>query len=186
MKIAPILLAVSLPFLAGATDAQVLKQRKPGLWEIQYMGEDSASKAERSKMAERLKNMTPEKRAQMEAYTKEHGVGMSAGPGGMPMMTMRVCLTPQDIADESGHGFMKNLKQNGNCTSKIINQSASEVHIASHCTAQDGGSNDMDARIFDVSPTHYSVEMKGHGPRGDMHMRQQARWLGSDCKGAAF
>jgi hypothetical protein len=186
MKIAPILLVVSLPFLAGATDAQVLKQRKPGLWEIQYMGEDSASRAEQSKMAERLKNMTPEKRAQMEAYIKEHGVGMSAGPGGMPMMTMRVCLTPQDIADESGHGFMKNLKQNGNCTSKIINQSASEVHIASHCTAQDGGSNDMDARIFDVSPTRYSVEMKGHGPRGDMHMRQQARWLGSDCKGAAF
>jgi len=26
--------------------------------------------------------------------------------------------------------------------------------------------------------------MKGHGARGDMHMQQQARWVGSDCKGA--
>jgi len=148
------------------------------------MGEDSASKAEQSKMAERLQNMTPEKRAQMEAYIKEHGVGMSAGAGGMPMMTMRVCLTPQDIADESGHDFMKSLKQNGSCTSRTASQSATEVRIAAHCTAQDGAPTDTDVRIFDISPTHYSVDMKGHGPRGDMHMQQQARWLGADCKGA--
>ena len=128
--------------------------------------------------------MPPEKRAQMEAYLKEHGVGMSVGPGGMPMMTMRVCLTPQDVAEESGKSLFKHLKENGDCTTKVITQSASETHIVAHCSAADGHVSDMDARIFDISAVHYSVDMKGHGARGDMHMQQQARWVGSDCKGA--
>jgi hypothetical protein len=102
----------------------------------------------------------------------------------MPMTTMRVCLTPQDIADESGRGFMKDLKQNSSCTTKVLSQSASEVRIAAHCSAPDAAWSDMDTRVFDVTSTHYSVEMKGHGSRGDMHMQQQARWLGADCKGA--
>ena len=185
MKFSSLFVAIWLVAFAGASAAQALKQRKPGLWEIQYSGEDSRSKIEQEKMAERMKNMTPEKRAQMEAYIKEHGVGMRAGPGGMPMMTMRVCLTPQDIADESGEGLMKSLKQESSCTRKMLNQSATELHIAAHCSAQNGGSfNDMDIRIFDVTPTHYAVDMKGNGPRGEMHMQQQARWLGTDCKGA--
>jgi Protein of unknown function (DUF3617) len=184
MMFAKVLWSLVFLSVACAADGQALKQRKPGLWEIQYMGEDSASNAEQSKMADRLKNMPPEKRAQMEAYMKEHGVGMSAGPGGMPMMTMRVCLTPQDIADESGQGVMKSLKQNSACTTKVLNQSANEVHIAAHCSAQDGGWNDTDTRIFDITATHYSVEMKGNGARGEVHMHQQARWVGTDCKGA--
>ena len=184
MKICAVILAIAVLTPSGIACAQALKQRRPGLWEIRYTGEDSRSAAEQQKMAERLKNMPPEKRAQMEAYIKEHGVGVTAGPGGAPMMTMRVCLTPQDIADESGQSFTKGMKQNSNCTTKILTQSASEVHIAAHCTAPDGGTNDTDTRIYDVTPTHYAVEMKGHGARGDVHMQQQARWLGSDCKGA--
>ena len=184
MKIASLVLAVSLTLLAGASDGQVLKQRKPGLWEIQYAGEDSASKAKQAEMAERLKNMPPEKRAQMEAYTREHGIGMTTGPGGMPMMTMRVCLTPQDIADESGQSLIRNPKRDSDCTTRIIKQTASEIQIAAHCAGPGGGSTDTETRVFDVSPTHYSVDMKGRGPRGDMHMQQQARWLGADCKGA--
>jgi len=185
MKFSSCFLAILLVAFAGASVGQALKQRKPGLWEIQYSGEDSRSRIEQEKMAERMKNMTPEKRAQMEAYIKEHGVGMRAGPGGMPMMTMRVCLTPEEIADESGQTLMQSLKQESTCTRKVLNQSATELHMTAHCSAQGGGSsNDMDVRIFNVTPTQYSVDMKGNGPRGEMHMQQQARWLGADCKGA--
>ena len=120
MKICAVILAIAVLTPSGIACAQSLKQLRPGLWEIQYTGEDSRSAAEQQKMAERLKNMPPEKRAQMEAYIKEHGVGVTAGPGGAPMMTMRVCLTPQDIADESGQSFTKGMKQNSNCTTKIL------------------------------------------------------------------
>lgn len=184
MKMSAVILVAALLTLSGAVEGQALKQRKPGLWEIQYSGEDSESKARQAQMAERLRNMPPEKRAQMEAYQKEHGVGMSLGPDGMPMMIMRVCLTPQEIAEESGKSLFQRFKEHSECTTKVLTQSASEMHITAHCSAADGQSSDMDARIFDISAVHYSVDLKGHGARGDMHMKQQARWLGSDCKGA--
>ena len=66
MKIAGVVVAACLLALAGAAEGQALKQRKPGLWEIQYSGEDSESKARQAQTAERLRNMPPEKRAQMQ------------------------------------------------------------------------------------------------------------------------
>src|SRR5262249_11824774 len=115
--------AVALAGLAFAciAEGQILKNRKPGLWELQYIGEtseSSESSAQQSQMAERLANMPAEKRAQMEAYMKERGVGVSAGPGGRPMMTIRFCLTPAEIADDSGHSFMKGGMDKGECTPK--------------------------------------------------------------------
>jgi len=186
MNAARVILVVLLVSIAGATEGQVLKQRKPGLWEVQYTAQGAQADAEAARMKERLANMPPEKRAQMEAYMKERGIGVTAGPGGAPMTTIRFCLTPEDIAEESGRGFMKSLKGNGDCTSRVLAQSASEVHIQAHCRAQDNTTTDVDARIFDVSSDHYAVDFKGHGARGEIHMQQKARWLGSDCKGAAF
>ena len=186
MKAASIVLVVLLASIAGATEGQVLKQRKPGLWELQYTAQGARPDAEAARLREHLANMPPEKRAQMEAYMKERGIGVTAGPGGAPMTTIRFCLTPEDIAEESGRGFMKGLKGNGDCTSRVLAQSASEVHIQAHCRAQDNTTKDIDARIFDVTPDHYAVDVKSHGARGDMNMQQKARWLGSDCKGATF
>ena len=181
MKIAKLVLAIAFLSLAGASEGQILKQRKPGLWEIQYTVESAQATAEYAGMAERLKNMPPEKRAQMEAYMKERGMGAQLGPGGLPTMTMRVCLTPQDLAEESSHAFLQTLRERGDCTSKILAESSSEVHLEAHCRAPDS-KTDVDARIFNVAPEHYSVDLKSTGPRGDMHMQQRARWLGADCK----
>jgi hypothetical protein len=175
----------TLAFLsvAFAADGQALKQRKPGLWELQYTGQESGKEAERAALAERLKNMPPEKRAQMEAYMQQHGVGMRAGPGGAPMMTMRFCLTPQDIAQETTGGLLKGFEER-DCNTKVLARSASEVHVHATCSDPARGAREIDARIYDVSAEHYAVDMKSHGPRGDMSMQQKVRWLGSDCKGA--
>ena len=174
------LVLLSVAFAAGG---QALKQRKPGLWEIQYTGQESGKEAERAAMAERLRNMPPEKRAQMEAYLQQHGVGMSPGPNGVPMMTMRVCLTPQDIAQETTGNLPKGFDQH-DCNTKVLAQSASEVHVHATCSDASHGAREIDARIYDVSAEHYTVDMKTHGPRGDARMEQKARWLGSDCRGA--
>ena len=38
------------------------------------------------------------------------GMGMTIEPGGVPIIGMRFCLTPQDIADESG-SFIKGIRE---------------------------------------------------------------------------
>jgi hypothetical protein len=170
--------------LACSADAQVLRNRKPGLWELQYTAEESERQAEQAQMAQRLKSMTPEQRAQMEAAMKQHGMGMTLSPDGKPTMMMRFCLTPQDIAEES-RGVLKGSVKGGDCDPKVLSQSSGEVRIHAVCRGPDGP-GEVDARIYDVTPEHYAVDMKAKGVRGDMHMQQKAHWVGSDCTGAAF
>ena len=179
-KLSSILVLLSIPF---AADGQLLKQRKPGLWELQYIGQDSGKQPEQAAMAERLRNMTPEKRAQMEAYLKERGVGMSAGPGNTPMMTMRICLTPQDIQQETTDSLLKGMHEHA-CNTNVLAQSASEVHVHATCTETGDGTREIDARIYDVSADRYAVDMRVRSGRSDAHVQQRARWLGNECKGA--
>lgn len=186
MKRIGILMIVVLAAVASASDAQILEQRKPGLWEIQYTAQDSAHAGEQAQMAQKLASMPPEQRAKMEAYLKERGSGMTLGPGGVPTMVMRFCLTPQDVADESGHTFMKGLSRNGACEPHVVARSASEVHVHAVCRSDNGATSELDARIYDVSADHYIVDISGKGPRGDVHMEQKARRLSGDCKGAAY
>jgi hypothetical protein len=185
MKKRTLILAVAALSIASASEGQALRQRKPGLWEIQYMVEssDPKEKQAQAEMAERMKNMTPAERAQMEAYMNKSGMGMAVGPGGVPMMAMRVCVTPQDIADESGHSFMKGIGEKENCTSKVLTQSPTEVRMHAVCRGQGDTASEMDVRIYDIAADHYSLDLNGRGARGDMRMQQKARWLGADCKG---
>ena len=184
MKFPKLALTVTLLLVAVAAHGQALKQRKPGLWELQYSVEGSEERSQQAQMAERLRNMTPEQRAQMEAAIQQHGMGMTLGPDGKPTMTMRFCLTAEDIAQES-RGLLKGATRNKDCDPKVLSQSAREVHVHAVCRGPDGP-GEVDARIFDIAPEHYAVDMKAQGAHGDVHMQQKAHWLGSDCKGAAF
>jgi uncharacterized protein DUF3617 len=183
MTLAKVISALVFLSVSFAADGQALKQRKPGLWELQYTGEESGKRAEQETMAERLKNMPPEKRAQMEAYLQQHGMGMSVGPGGAPMMTMRFCLTPQDISQESSANLLNGLRER-DCNTKVLAQTPSEVHVHAVCADSGQRTSEIDARIYDVSAERYAVDMTARGPRGERRMQQKARWLGSDCKGA--
>lgn len=185
MKIRYTVLGIALLASASASDAQILKQRKPGLWEIQYAGQDSEHAAEQAEMARKLASMPPEQRARMEDYMKRHGAGMTLGPGGVPTMMMRFCLTPEELAQDSGQSLLKTLSRNAACEPRVVAQSASEVHIHAVCRTAGGASSEFDARVYDVAADHYAVDFNGKGPRGDMHMAQKARWLSSDCKAAA-
>ena len=184
MNVARAVCALALLSSAAAAHGQILNERKPGLWELQIIGDDGRAKAKQAELAERLARVPPEKRAPMQAYLNERGMGISAGPNGAPVMTMRFCLTPQQIAEESGRGFVKGLEEQGDCTPKVVAQSAREVRIQAHCRASSGGTTDSDVRIFDIAADHYSVDLKGSGPHGEVHMQQKARWLGSECNGA--
>ena len=171
-----------LVFLSIAFDAnaQVLKQRKTGLWELQYTAEGPAMQAEQERFQKELASMPPEKRARVEALMKQRG----AGPGGAPVGQMRFCLTPEDLAEQSSSGYLKGLNDESNCKSKIVSESRSEVRIHATCRNPQGGVREVDTRVYDISPDHYAVDMTSRGTGNDMHMQQKAHWLSSECKGA--
>lgn len=184
MSFASLLWSVVFLAVASVADGQILKQRKPGLWELQYTIEGAEAQAEQERVAQRLRSMSPERRAQMEAAMMRRGMGVTLGPDGRPMTTMRFCLTSEDISQES-QGLLKGAVQDGDCDRKVISQSAHEVHIRAACRSPEGTS-EVDAKIYDVTPERYAVDMRAKRVRGDMHMQQKARWLSGDCKGAAF
>lgn len=80
------LAAASVTTLASAQTPPI----KPGLWEVHSEREVDGKKV--AAPADRMKNLPPEARAQMEAMMKQHGVSM--GEGG----ATRVCMTKESIA----------------------------------------------------------------------------------------
>ena len=180
MTLAKVLWTLVFVSVAFAADGQGLKQRKTGLWELQYTAEGPAMQAEQERFQKELASMPPEKRARMEAVMKQRGTG----PGGAPVGQMRFCLTPEDLAEQSSSNYLKGLNDESNCKSKIMSESASEVRIHATCVNRHGGTREVDTRVYDISPDHYAVDMRSRETGNDMHMQQKARWLGSDCKGA--
>lgn len=184
MVFARLFCAVGLLSVAFAAYGQLLTQRKPGLWELQYTLEGAQAEAEQQRMTERLKSMPPERRAQMEAAMAQRGTGMTLGPDGKPIVRMRFCLTAEEVLQES-RGLLKGTAQDADCDRKVMSQSSREVHVHASCHGPNGPS-EVDAKIYDVTPEAYAVDMKATGARGDLHMQQKVHWLGSDCKGATF
>ena len=95
----------------------------------------------------------------------------------------RVCLTPQDIADEAN--VMKGVSKDHACTPQASPRSATEVHIHAVCKGPDAAFSEIDGRVYDIAPDRYALDMDiKSASRGNTHMAQKARWLGPDCKGA--
>lgn len=110
MVFARLFCAVGLLSVAFAAYGQLLTQRKPGLWELQYTLEGAQAEAEQQRMTERLKSMPPERRAQMEAAMAQRGTGMTLGPDGKPIVKMRFCLTAEEVLQES-RGLLKGRRR---------------------------------------------------------------------------
>jgi hypothetical protein len=180
MKASRIVPAVALALalaLAATANAQTI-QRKPGLWEVERSG-SGPGMGNMPNMQERLAHMPPEQRAQYEAYMKQHGMSFGANS-----MTMRYCLTPQDVRDEkeSADAYLNKGKDRENCKSKTTARSATEVRFSSVCKDPDGDTREVDGRIYDLSPEHFAMEMTSRSKaHGEMKMQQKARWVSADC-----
>ena len=68
-----VITAFALAGAAFAVQAQTAPPIKPGLWQVHIEREVNGQKMPDA--SERMKNMSPEKRAQFEAMMKQHGVG---------------------------------------------------------------------------------------------------------------
>lgn len=166
----------ALAILAAPVQAQTWK-RKPGLWEIEYGGRS----AEMPDMQDRLAQMPPDKRAQMEAYMKQRGMGVDSQGG----MHMRVCLKPDDVKDESSHDLLGRMARDSQCQSKVLTRTATEVHMSGVCRDASGEVSEFDGRLHDLSPEHYAADWKGRSStKGEFEMHQSGRWVSSDCGNA--
>ncbi|MCW7538868.1 DUF3617 domain-containing protein [Aquabacterium sp. A7-Y] len=176
------LLALAAAVSAGASQAQTLTQRKPGLWEVQHT-QQAGQVAGQAMPSQReletaLGRMTAEQRRQVEQTMRERGVGLTGKPG-----TMRYCLTQamveRDPLSQPPDPSMK-------CEHSVQPKSATEASFSFSCTSPQGTLKGQ-GRGWNITPEGYrtSLAMEGtmNGQPMSMKMEQNARWLGSDCKG---
>jgi hypothetical protein len=87
--------AFAIAAVAPAAQSQVVAPIKPGLWQIH--SEREVNRQRQPDISERMKNMSPEKRAQIDAMMKQHGV--ASGAGGMGQVSYsRESLEPTSIS----------------------------------------------------------------------------------------
>jgi hypothetical protein len=166
------LIAVCLGGLTTLTQAQTAPPIKPGLWEVAMERDGAAQKM--PDMSERLKNMSPEQRKQMEAMMKQHGVDLSGGPG-----KLRICLN-KDSLDQGrwqGRG-----EADTRCKTDVTDRSSTAWRWHSVCT--DPQSETTGEALF-ATPESYTVKstttttLQGQAKTTQMIIR--SKWLGGDC-----
>jgi len=157
---------VCCAFLARAVHAQVAPV-KPGLWQIQIERETNGQKA--PDMSERLKNMPPERRAQVEAMMKQRGIGAAGN-------VMKVCQTREML--DSKH-FVNSL---ANC--KITYSTRTDRSWKSH-TSCPQSQLESDVDIVFLNPENYTTKttsiIQSGGQTKTSHMTMTGKWLSADC-----
>jgi hypothetical protein len=164
-------LACLAPCVAGSAWAQSPPPIKPGLWEVRSERELDGQKQQMPDMSERLKNLPPEARAQIEAMMKQRGVDMSGGGGGM-----KICLTKESL----DQGRWQNHQ--GTCKTDFTSRSGSTWKWHTSCSQPvaetDGEATFTSAESYTVK-TATTTNVQG-APR-TTHMTMNSKWLGADC-----
>ena len=168
--------AIAAATFAVGASAQTLK---PGLWEVTNKTTSSSGEMEKAQkeMQEHLAKMSPAERKQMEAMMAKHGMQMGAGgPGGM---TMKVCMSKEQVERNEIPA------QQGDCKTTRQQRSGSTIQMAWTC-ANPPSSGEGTYTI--VSPEAYTTKMTmrsttAQGKPETMTMNGSGKWLSTDCGG---
>jgi hypothetical protein len=160
-----LLVLVAAPLLAHA---QTTPPIKPGLWQVQSERELNGQKA--PDPMERMKNLPPEARKQMEAMMKKRGMDVSEGGG------QKVCHTRESLDQGRWKGDSER------CKTDVTSRSASAWKWRSVCTQPEF---EMDGEAQFANPENYTVKTlmssQRDGKPQTMRMTVTARWIGADC-----
>ncbi|TAK94423.1 MAG: DUF3617 domain-containing protein [Aquabacterium sp.] len=163
------------PTIALAADVPPMK---PGLWEVtpdSQMINGKPLPDMSAKLAEQMKRMPPEMRAQMEAQMKARGLQMAPGSNGM---AMRMCIT-KDMLNQN-----RWQKMDGRCQNTSLKQSGSTWSWKFSCT--EPASEGEGSTTFQGSEAYTSdmeIRSSRNGQTQTMNMKHHAKWLSSDCGG---
>jgi Protein of unknown function (DUF3617) len=142
---------------------------KPGLWQVHMDREVNGQKMPDA--SERMKNMSPEKRAQFEAMMKQHGVG-TEGAGS------QVCYTRETLE----HSPWADVETDCKATFSTRTSSAWKWHTT---CPKSGYESDGEAIFTD--PENYTVKSSSVSKMGDKVRNSSTtmtgKWQSSDCGG---
>jgi len=141
---------------------------KPGLWEVKSEGGANGQKAA-SSPADRLANLPPAVRAQVEASMKQKGMAVDAGG------LSRICFSKESM-DPARWGNA------ANCKTDYGARSSSSWKWHSVCTQPE---MTIDGEAIFAGPESYTVNstttMKLRGETRTSQRTVRAKWLGADC-----
>jgi Protein of unknown function (DUF3617) len=161
-----VIASAAAPLAAQAQNAPPIK---PGLWQVQSEREIDGQKA--PDPMERMKNLPPEARKQMETMMKQRGVDM--GQGG----TQKVCHTRESLDQGRWKGDGESR-----CKTDITHRSATSWKWHASCTQPD---SEMDGETVFTNPENYTVKTlvttARKGQARTMRMTVTAKWVGVDC-----
>lgn len=140
---------------------------KPGLWQIQVERETDGQKT--PGMAERLKNMPPERRAQMEAMMKQHGMDANGN-------TVKSCQTREML---DSRNFVNPLPD---C--KITYSTRTDKVWKSH-TSCSKSNLESEGEIIFTDSENYIVKTSSTIQSGNQakvsHSTRTGKWISADC-----
>ena len=141
---------------------------KPGLWEVHSEREVDGKKS--APPADRMKNMPPAARAQMEAMMKERGMAM--GEGG----ATRVCMTKESLA--SG----KMQAEAAGCKTDYVTRTSSVWKFHSSCPAMKVESDgEMLFSGSESYTTTVTTTLASSTPPRVTKMTMNGKWMGASC-----
>jgi hypothetical protein len=161
---------VAAAFAAQAQTAPPPPPIKPGLWQIHSDREVNGQKVPDA--SERMKNMSPEKRAQFEAMMKQHGVGTGAAGMG------QVCYTRETLEHSPW------ADQQTDCKATFSTRTSSAWKW--HTTCPKSG-YEADGEAIFTDRENYTVKSTSVSTIGDKVRNSTTtmtgKWLSSDCGG---
>ncbi len=141
---------------------------KPGLWEIHSDREVNGQKPQDA--SDRMKSMSPEKRARFEAMMKEHGVSTD-GSG-----KSQVCYTKENL-DQSAWA-----SQAMDCKATFSSRTANFWKWHTSCPTM---GIEADGEAHFPNSENYTVKSASVSKHGDKALNSNTtmtgKWLGSDC-----
>ena len=162
--------AFAIAAAAPAAQSRVVAPIKPGLWQIH--SEREANGQRQPDISERMKNMSPEKRAQIDAMMKQHGV--ASGAGGMG----QVCYSRESLERSPW------ADQVTDCKVDYKSRSSSLWKWHTSCP-KSGYESDGEADFLDRE--NYIVKSTSISKIGEQVRKSSttttAKYLGSDCGG---
>lgn len=162
-----ILPAMLSSILAAISASGQVAPIKPGLWQIQMERETDGQKG--PDMSERLKNLPPERRAQVEAAMKQRGIDPSGN-------TMKVCQT-REILDSSK--FVNPISE---CKTTFSSRTGTLWKSHTSCPQNH---LESDSEINFSGSESYQVKTTSTVQAGAQtkttHTNSSGKWLSADC-----
>lgn len=165
-RIGTVLPAVAGLVMAAFSASGQVVPLKPGLWQVQVDMETDGKK--RPDVADRLKNMPPERRAQVEAMMKSQGVDAAGA-------TNKVCQTAEMMDAKNFLNTQRCQVTYGSRTNSMwkSHTSCPQDHVES------------DTEVVFVNRENYTVKsvstVESGGKSHVTHRTMTGKWVSADC-----